>query len=74
MTFTIHASKNGQSVATVRLTPVSALDKARALEALGWQVWVTGSAGRQFLSTEFDRLLFADETASGPNHLVDTVE
>src|SRR5712671_319730 len=32
MTFTIHASKNGQSVVTVRISPVVAVDKARVLE------------------------------------------
>ena len=43
MTFTIHASKNGQSVATVRISPAVAVDKARVLEELGWQVHVTDS-------------------------------
>jgi len=33
MTFTIHASKNGQSVVTVRISPAVAVDKARVLEA-----------------------------------------
>ena len=56
MTFTIHASNNGQSVVTVRISPAVAVDKARALESLGWQVHVTNSAGRRFTPSEFDWL------------------
>ena len=64
MTFTIHASKNGQSVVTVRISPAVAVDKARVLESLGWQVHVTDSAGHQFDPSDFDRLsALADETA-----------
>ena len=64
MTFTIHASKNGQSVVTVRISPAVAVDKARALESLGWQVHVTNSAGRRFTPSEFDWLSsLARETA-----------
>jgi hypothetical protein len=62
MTFTIHASKNGQSVTTVRIIPAVAVDKARVLEGLGWQVHVTDSAGHQFDPSDFDRLSsLADE-------------
>jgi hypothetical protein len=64
MTFTIHASKNGQSVATVRISPAVAVDKARVLESLGWQVHITDSAGHQFDPSDFDRLSsLADEPA-----------
>ncbi len=64
MTFIIHASKNGQSVVTVRISPAVAVDKARVLESLGWQVHVTDSAGNQFDPSDFDRLSsLADETA-----------
>ena len=64
MTFMIHASKNGQSVVTVRISPAVAVDKARVLESLGWQVHVTDSAGNQFDPSDFDRLSsLADETA-----------
>ena len=56
MTFTIYASKNGQSVVTVRISPAVAVDKARVLESLGWQVHVTDSVGRQFTSSGFDWL------------------
>jgi hypothetical protein len=56
MTFAIHASKNGQSVVTIRISPAIAVDKARVLESLGWQVHVTDSAGHQFYPSDFDRL------------------
>ena len=56
MTFTIHASKNGQCVVTVRISPAVAVDKARVLESLGWQVHVTDSAGHRFTPSEFDWL------------------
>lgn len=63
MTFTICASKNGQSV-TVRIGAVVAVDKACVLESLGWQVHVTDSAGHQFDPSDFDRLSsHAGETA-----------
>jgi hypothetical protein len=56
MTFTIYASKNGQSVVTVRISPAVAVDRARVLKSLGWQVHVTDSAGRRFTPSEFDWL------------------
>jgi hypothetical protein len=65
MTFTIHASKNGQSVVTVRISPDATVDKARLLERFGWQVHITDSAGRQFGLSDFDRFLWINrETAS----------
>ena len=48
MTYAIHASRNGQSVVTVRISPIAAVDKARLLERLDWQVHITDSAGYQF--------------------------
>ena len=53
MTFAIHASKNGQSVVTVRISPDAAIDKARLLESFGWQVHITDSAGRKFDVSDF---------------------
>jgi hypothetical protein len=41
---------------TVRISPAVAVDKARALESLGWQVHVTDSAGHQFNHSDFDWL------------------
>ncbi len=52
----LHASKNGQSVVTVRISLAVAVDKARVLESLGWQVHVTDLAGHQFTPSEFDWL------------------
>jgi hypothetical protein len=60
MTYAIHASKNGMIVVTIRISPIAAVDKARLLERLAWQVHITDSAGRQFDPTDFDRLLLID--------------
>jgi len=57
MTYAIHASRNGQSVVTVRISPIAAVDKARLLERLDWRVHITNSAGHQFDPQDFDRLL-----------------
>jgi hypothetical protein len=56
MTLTIHARKNDQSIVTVRISPAVAVDKARMLEKLGWQVHVTDSSGCQFDPSDFDQL------------------
>jgi len=56
MTYAIHASREGQSVVTIRISPVVAADKARTLESLGWLVHVTDSAGRQFAPADLDRI------------------
>ena len=58
MTFAIHATKDGQSVVTVRISPEAAVDKARLLQSLGWQVHITDSAGHTFGVSNFDRLLW----------------
>jgi hypothetical protein len=72
MTFTIHASKNGQRIVTVRISPAVAVDKARGLESLGWQVHITDSAGHQFDPTDFDRLSsLADQPAQPPKNMKD---
>ena len=57
MTYAIHAARNGQSVVTVRISPIAAVDKARLLERLDWRVHITNSAGHQFDPQDFDRLL-----------------
>ena len=56
MTYAIHASRDGQSVVTIRISPAVAVDKARALGGLGWRVHVTDSAGHQFDPSDFDWL------------------
>jgi hypothetical protein len=64
MTFTIHARKNDQCIVTVRISAAVAIDKARVLQKLGWQVHVTDSSGHRFDPPDFDRLLsIARETA-----------
>jgi hypothetical protein len=64
MTFTIHAWKDEQSVVTIRISPDAAVDKARLLESLGWQVHITSAAGHRFGVLDFDRLLLINrETA-----------
>ena len=65
MTYAIHASKNGQSVVTVRISPEAAVDKASLLESLGWQVHITDSAGHRFEGVRFDGPLWSSRrTAS----------
>ena len=64
MTYAIHASRNGQSVVTIRINLIAAVDKARLLEGLDWQVHITDSAGHQFDPLDFDRLLLIDRARS----------
>jgi len=64
MTYAIHASRNGQSVVTIRISSIAAVDKARLLERLDWQVHITDSAGHQFDPLDFDRLLLIDRARS----------
>jgi hypothetical protein len=64
MTYAIHASRNGQSVVTIRINLIAAVDKARLLERLDWQVHITDSAGHQFDPLDFDRLLLIDRARS----------
>jgi hypothetical protein len=59
-----HASKNGQIIVTVRISPIAAVDKARLLERLGWQVHITDSAEHQFDPIDFDRLLLIDRVTA----------
>ncbi len=64
MTYAIHASENGQGVVTIRINPVAAVDKARLLERLGWQVHITDSAGHQFDPRDFARLLLIERVTT----------
>jgi len=63
MTFAIHASRDGQSVVTIRISPAAAVDKAGLLQSLGWTVHITDSAGHQFGPSEFHQLLIDRATA-----------
>lgn len=57
MLFIVHASKDGETVETDRLSPVIAVAKARGLSKAGWQVHVTDADRRQYAPEKFDRLL-----------------
>jgi hypothetical protein len=59
MTIAIHASRDGQSIFTVR-SPVVAVDKARLLQSSGWQVHITDAKGHQFVPSEFPELLLTN--------------
>jgi hypothetical protein len=48
MAFTIHASKDGRIIQTLRLDARVAAEKARALFKQGWDVHVTDQAGRRY--------------------------
>ena len=63
MAFTIHAWKADQNITTVRIGPAVAVDKARELKRMGWEVYVTDAAGSQFTPQNFDQLLLTQETA-----------
>jgi hypothetical protein len=58
--FSIHASKDGQMVTTVRIGPTVTVARARALLNEGWQVHVTDENGRQYGPAELDQLLSVD--------------
>jgi len=52
------------SVVTIRISLIAAVDKARLLGRLDWQVHITDSAGHQFDPLDFDRLLLIDRARS----------
>jgi hypothetical protein len=60
MTFTIRASKNGETIETVRIGPTAAVAKARGLFKTGWLVWIVDSDGSTYAPSEFDQLLSFD--------------
>lgn len=51
MTFTIYASKDGQSVTTVRIGPTITVAKARELSKYGWDVHITAANGTGLTSS-----------------------
>jgi hypothetical protein len=55
--FTIHATRNDQSIVTHRIIPDVAVAQARTLGAAGWRVRISGAGGRQYAPAEFDQLL-----------------
>jgi hypothetical protein len=58
--FTIHASKDGESIETVVMGPTMTVAKARTLSKSGWQVHITDPDGRAFRPDKFDQLLSFD--------------
>ena len=66
MTFTIHAWKADQNVTTVRIGPAVAVDKARELEKMGWEVYVMDAAGDRFAPHDFDQLLSISQETAEP--------
>jgi hypothetical protein len=60
MTFTIHASRDGETVLTARISPTVAVAKARTLMAAGWTVHIVDSDGREYEPERFDELLSFD--------------
>jgi hypothetical protein len=65
-TFTIHASKDDQSITTVRIGPTITVAKARALCKEGWQVHVIDAEGRRYDRDEIDQLLSFDRRSIRP--------
>ena len=54
--FTIHASKNGQTITTVRIGPMVCVEKAKTLLGEGWQVHITSAVGHRYGPDEFNQL------------------
>jgi len=52
----------------MRISPEAAVDKARLLVSLGWQVHIADTAGRRFVVLDFDRLLKFSAPASIHQH------
>jgi hypothetical protein len=64
--FTIQASKNGQTITTVRIRPTVCVEKAKTLLQEGWQVQITDAAGHQYGSGEFDELAASAARRTAP--------
>jgi hypothetical protein len=60
MTFTIRASKDGETIETVRIGPTASVAKARGLFKTGWMVQIIDSEGLCYAPSEFDQLLSFD--------------
>lgn len=60
MTFTIRASKDGQTIETVRIGPTATVAKARGLFKTGWTVEIIDQDGAVYAPSEFDQLLSFD--------------
>jgi hypothetical protein len=60
MTFTIRASKDGETIETVRIGPTATVAKARGLFKTGWMVQIIDDDGFVYAPSEFDQLLSFD--------------
>jgi hypothetical protein len=60
MTFTIRASKDGETIETVRIGPTATVAKARGLFKTGWMVEIIDEDGSVYAPSEFDQLLSFD--------------
>jgi hypothetical protein len=70
MTFTIHASKDGHLIQTLRLKPQAAVSKARNLNKAGWEVHITNTEGASYSLQAFDELLqVRDNVGAAPDSL-----
>jgi hypothetical protein len=65
MTFTIHASKDGHLMQTLRLKPQAAVSKARSLKNAGWEVHITNQHGDSYQPQTFEKLLQKSEDLIG---------
>jgi hypothetical protein len=54
--FTVHASKNGETVQTFRINPTMTVAKARALHNEGWLVHIIDSDGSRREPADFDQV------------------
>jgi hypothetical protein len=55
--FIVHASRDGETTTTIRLSVVVAVAKGLALAEEGWQVFITGPDGIRYSPSEFGKLL-----------------
>jgi hypothetical protein len=64
MIFTIRASKDGETIETVRVGPTATVAKARGLFKTGWMVQIIDEDGAVYAPSEFDQLLSFDRPKS----------
>jgi hypothetical protein len=51
---------------TVRIGPAVAVDKARELDTMGWEVYVISEAGIRFMQPNFEQLLLITQETRSP--------
>ena len=64
MAYTIRASKDGETIETVRIGPTATVAKARGLFKTGWMVQIIDENGSAYAPSEFDQLLSFDRPKS----------